>query len=99
MCALKRCQKARASADAFPQDAFDAVVSYIAPAVDPQRGSVEVRLRVPAAPKILKPDMTVSVDLTVAAKPKALTLPTDAVRGVTSETPWVLVETCGLGVT
>ena len=88
---LKLGQKARASADAFPQQVFDAEVSYIAPSVDPQRGSVEVRLRVPDAPKTLKPDMTVSVDLTVAARPMALTLATECVRGVTSESPWVLV--------
>ena len=37
-------QKARASADAYPQQVFDAEVSYIAPSIDPQRGSVEVRL-------------------------------------------------------
>ena len=35
------------SADAYPQTIFDAEVSYIAPAIDPQRGSIEVRLRVP----------------------------------------------------
>lgn len=84
-------QKARASADAFPQDVKDGEVSYIAPSVDPQRGSVEVRLRVPDAPKTWKPDMTVSVDLLVARKPAALTLSADAVRGATTETPYVLV--------
>jgi HlyD family secretion protein len=84
-------QKARASADAFPQQHFDAEVSYIAPSVDPQRGSVEVRLRVPNAPKTLKPDMTISVDLTVASKKGALTLPTETIRGVTSDNPWVLI--------
>lgn len=84
-------QKARASADAFPQQVLDAEVSYIAPSVDPQRGSIEVRLRVPHAPSTWKPDMTVSVDLTVAAKPGALTVPADAVRGATSEKPRVLL--------
>ena len=84
-------QKARASADAFPQDVKDGEVSYIAPSVDPQRGSVEVRVRVPGAPTTWKPDMTVSVDLMVARKDSALTLSTDAVRGVATETPYVLV--------
>lgn len=88
-------QKARASADAFPQDVKDGEVSYIAPSVDPQRGSVEVRLRVPDAPKTWKPDMTVSVDLMVAKKVSALTLASDTVRGATSETPYVLVVTDG----
>jgi HlyD family secretion protein len=88
---LKLGQKARASADAFPQQPFDAEVSYIAPSVDPQRGSIEVRLSVAGVPPTLKPDMTVSVDLTVAARANALTLASDCVRGITTEVPWVLV--------
>jgi HlyD family secretion protein len=86
-------QKARASADAYPQDLFDAEVSYIAPSVDPQRGSIEVRLRVANPPGFLKPDMTVSVDMTVASKPKVITVPSEAVRGAATPAPWVfLVE-------
>ena len=82
-------QPARASADAYPSIVFDAVVSYIAPSIDPQRGSVEVRLRVPQPPDVLKPDMTVSVDLTVARKAAALILPSDAVRDAATPEPWV----------
>lgn len=82
-------QRARASADAYPQHVFDAFVSYIAPSIDPQRGSVEVRLRVPSPPPFLKPDMTVSVDLTVASKPGALTVSSDAIRGAATSSPWV----------
>jgi HlyD family secretion protein len=84
-------QKARASADAYPQDLFDAEVSYIAPSVDPQRGSIEVRLRVANPPGFLKPDMTVSVDMTVASKPKVITVPSEAVRGASTPAPWVLL--------
>lgn len=84
-------QGARASADAYPQQVLDGEVSYIAPSVDPQRGSIEVRLRVPGAPRTWKPDMTVSVDLLVATKPGALTLKSSAVRGATTEHPHVLV--------
>jgi len=84
-------QGARASADAYPQDVFDAVVSYIAPSIDPQRGSVEVRLRAPHAPGFLKPDMTVSVDLTVASKKQVLVVPSGSVRGAATRTPSVLV--------
>ncbi len=82
-------QKARASADAYPQQLFDAEVSYIAPSIDPQRGSVEVRLRVPTPPEILKPEMTVSVDLTVGAVKQGLTLASVAIHGAVSPTPWV----------
>lgn len=84
-------QKARASADAYPQAVFDAVVGYIAPAVDPQRGSVEVRLDVASPPAFLRPDMTVSVDLTVATKRGVLTLPSETVRGLATATPHVFV--------
>ena len=83
-------QPARASADAYPQHVFDAKVSYIAPSIDPQRGSVEVRLAVPAPPAHLRPDMTVSIDLTVAAKPSALTVASEAVRGAATPAPYVL---------
>lgn len=99
-------QPARASADAYPQTVFDAEVSYIAPSIDPQRGSIEVRLRVPNAPPFLKPDMTVSVDLTVAKKSNVLTLPSEAIRNGATPSPWVftvegsrLVRTnVGLGI-
>ena len=88
-------QKARASADAYPQTIFDAEVSYIAPAIDPRRGSIEVRVRVPAPPAFLKPDMTVSVDLTVASKTRVLTVASDAIRGAATPAPWVLAVAGG----
>lgn len=88
-------QKARASADAYPREIFDAEVSYIAPAIDPQRGSIEVRVRVPNPPGFLKPDMTVSVDLTVASKTQVLTVASDAVRGAATPAPWVLAVAGG----
>lgn len=88
-------QKARASADAYPQEVFDAEVTYIAPAIDPQRGSIEVRVRVPEPPGFLKPDMTVSVDLTVASKTRVLTVASEAVRGAATPGPWVLAVAGG----
>lgn len=84
-------QVAKASADAFPQQVFDAKVSYIAPSVDPQRGSIEVQLAVPQPPPFLKPDMTVSIDLTIATKARALTVPAGVVRGAATATPWVQI--------
>ena len=81
---------ARAAADAYPTQPFDAQLSYIGPAVDPQRGSVEVRLAVKQPPAFLKPDMTVSVELIGANRPGALVLPVAAVREADSASPWVL---------
>ena len=74
------------------------MVSYIAPSIDPQRGSVEVRLEVPQPPPFLKPDMTVSLDLTVASRTATLTLPARAVRGAATATPWALVAERGRAV-
>jgi HlyD family secretion protein len=82
-------QAARASADAFPGQVFEARVAWIAPAVDPARGTVEVRLEVPAPPPVLRADMTVSVNVDVGRKDAALVVPADVVRDPTGE-PWVL---------
>jgi HlyD family secretion protein len=81
---------ARAAADAYPAQPFDAQLSYIGPAVDPQRGTVDVRLALPQPPAFLKPDMTVSVELIGANRPGALVLPAAAVREADSVSPWVL---------
>jgi len=82
-------QKARVSADAYPQQVFEANVNYVAPSIDPARGSVEIRLNLAAAPAFLKPDMTASIDLMVAAKAGVLTLPSDAMHGAASAKPWL----------
>lgn len=81
---------ARAVADAYPTQSFEAQLSYIGPAVDPQRGTVEVRLALPQPPTFLKPDMTVSVELIGENRPAALVLPAAAVREADSASSWVL---------
>jgi HlyD family secretion protein len=89
---------ARALADAFPGQPFDARLTYVAPAVDPQRGTVEVRLAVPRAPDFLRPDMTVSVELLGGEKQDALVLPAGAVRDADRAAPWVLALRDGRAV-
>jgi len=84
-------QAARVSADAYPAEVFDAKVSYIAPAVDAARGTVEVRLSVARAPAYLKPEMTVSVDVALGVHKGALAVPVDAVRDAVGSRPSVLV--------
>jgi HlyD family secretion protein len=88
-------QPGKASADAYADQIFDAEITYIAPAVNRQRGSIEVRLRVPDPPATLRPDMTVSVDLTVASRKHVLTVPTDAIRDAATAAPWVFVVDAG----
>jgi HlyD family secretion protein len=68
-------QQATALADAFPGEAFPARLSWIAPSVDLQRGTVEVWLEVAKPPAWLRPDMTVSVEMVVARRDSALRLP------------------------
>ena len=88
---LAQGQTARVSADAYPQQNFAATVAYIAPAVDAQRGSVEVRLRVAEPPAYLKNEMTVSIDIDTARRASALQIPAEALRDASSAAPWVMV--------
>ena len=82
-------QPALASADAYPGQKFAAVVSRIAPGVDAQRGSVQVKLTVEAPPEYLRQDMTISVEIEVLRKPAALTLSFEAVHDIEAGQPWV----------
>lgn len=84
-------QSATISADAYPQVRFKATLSYIAPAVDAQRGSVEVRLLVPEPPAFLKHEMTVSIDIETGKKARAMQIPADSLRDAASLAPWVMV--------
>jgi HlyD family secretion protein len=83
-------QKALASADAYPERRFAATITYINPGIDISRASVEVKLTVADAPDYLRQDMTVSVDIEVAARDDALVLPLRSVHDVLSGSPWVL---------
>ena len=74
-------QKASALADAYPGRPFEATLYYVAPAVDAQRATVEIRLRVDRPPAFLKPDMTVSVQMVTGRRESALLAPAEAVRG------------------
>lgn len=83
-------QKALGSADAFPGERFAAELVYINPGVDPLRGSVEVKLKVPEPPAYLRQDMSVSVDIEVARRTNSVIVPTETVRDATGREPWVL---------
>ena len=93
---LKPGQSARGVADAFPAQPFDATLYYLAPAVDPQRGTVEIRFRVGKPPAFLRPDMTVSVETVTGHQDATLVLPAEAVRDADGNAPWVLVARDGL---
>ncbi len=92
---LKLGQTARATADAYPKRPFDATLTFIAPAVDAQRGTVDLKLRVDKAVDYLRPDMTVSVEIIAAQEPNALKLPSDAVRKDAQGNAFALVNRDG----
>jgi len=87
---LKVGQTAIASADAFPESVFDAKVDFIAPAVNAERGTIEVRLAVAKPPDFLRSEMTASVEITVGRRAQTLVVPLAAVQNVAGDTPWVL---------
>jgi HlyD family secretion protein len=74
-------QPARVVVDAFAQQPFDARLARIAPGIDAQRGTVEVKFEVADRPAFLREDMTLSLQVVVARSERALTLPAEAVIG------------------
>jgi HlyD family secretion protein len=89
-------QRARVSADAFPGTRFDAVLETLSPGIDVQRGTVEAKFAVPSPPSFLRSDMTVSIDIAVADKERALVVPAAALRDATAPEPSVLVVRGGV---
>ncbi len=66
----------------FPSQHFAARVLSLAPAVDAQRGALEVKFAlVPPAPDFLREDMTLSVEVETGRREQALVLPLAALRG------------------
>jgi len=90
-------QKAMVVADAFADQRFAAHVLSIAPAVDAQRGAVEVKLALEQQPPgFLREDMTLSVEVETARHASVLALPLAALRGsVSGDAAWVLVAIDG----
>ncbi len=76
---LRPGQSASVVADAFPDQRFAAQVLSLAPAVDAQRGAIEVKFALNgAAPAFLREDMTLSVEVETARRDAALVLPQSA---------------------
>jgi len=74
-------QTATVVADAYADQRLAARVLTISPAIDPQRGAVEVTLALDqVAPAFLREDMTLSVEVETARRANALALPLAALR-------------------
>ena len=87
-------QPAMCIADAYPSRPFPAQVGFIAPSVDPQRGSVDIRLTVSPVPDFLRQDMTVSVNVETGRRDSALVVPNDALGEVDGNRArlWVVAD-------
>ena len=84
---LRADQKAMVVADAFATQPFAAHVLSIAPAVDPQRGAIEVKFALEQhPPAFLREDMTLSVEVETARRERALVLPLTALRTAAAAT-------------
>ncbi len=69
-------QSAAVVADAYPGRRFAARVVSISPAVDPQRGAIEVKFTLQgAAPPFLRQDMTLSIEVETGRRARALVVP------------------------
>lgn len=84
-------QQAMVVADAYPEQPFPARITFIAPGIDPQRGTVEVRLTVDPVPDFLRQDMTVSVNIETGRRERTLALPNDALEILQGSEARVLV--------
>ncbi|MDM1324389.1 efflux RND transporter periplasmic adaptor subunit [Acinetobacter pseudolwoffii] len=84
-------QNATVISDAYPDRSFPARINFIAPSIDPQRGTVEVRLTVNPVPDFLRQDMTVSVNVETAKRARALAIPNDALSSIKGDKAVVLM--------
>jgi HlyD family secretion protein len=84
-------QKASVIADAYSERPFSAFVNYIAPSIDPQRGTVELKLNVNPIPDFLRQDMTVSVNIVTAKRDQALVVPNSALLRVKGDQATILL--------
>ena len=81
---LRPDQIAAVVADAFPGQRFAARVLSLAPAVDAQRGAIEVKFALAGTPPaFLREDMTLSVEVQTGRRDNALVLPQSALRSLT----------------
>lgn len=82
-------QEAVALADAYPDQPFPTRIDFIAPSIDSERGTVEVRLSVDPVPEFLRQDMTVSVNIETGRRAQALVIPNDALTNIQKDTAQV----------
>lgn len=88
---LRLGQQAVCIADAYIDRPFNARVNFIAPTVDPQRGTVDIRLTVDPVPDYLRQDMTVTVNIETGRRDQTLSVPNDTLSNLRDNTADVIV--------
>lgn len=83
-------QPARIIADAYPDDVLSARITFIAPAVDASRGTIDVHLNIDDAGSRLKQGMTVSATMETGRRNKALVIRNDALRETSGNKAFVM---------
>ena len=76
---VKTGAKAKVKINAYPDQQFDAVITYVYPTLNPATRTVSVRLEMANPQGLLKPAMFAQVEMPVTGKGKVLTVPTSAV--------------------
>lgn len=84
-------QKAAVITDAYPNQPFPAHINFIAPSIDAQRGTVDVRLTVDPVPDFLRQDMTVSVNVETNKRERTLVIPNDALSSISGNKAMVIL--------
>lgn len=84
-------QKAAVITDAYPDQPFPAHINFIAPSIDAQRGTIDVRLTVDPVPGFLRQDMTVSVNVETNKREQTLVIPNDALSSISGNKAMVIL--------
>lgn len=84
-------QKAAVITDAYPDQPFPAHINFIAPSIDAQRGTVDVRLTVDPVPDFLRQDMTVSLNVETNKRERTLVIPNDALSSISGNKAMVIL--------
>ena len=84
-------QKAAVITDAYPDQPFPAHINFIAPSIDAQRGTVDVRLTVDPVPDFLRQDMTVSVNVETNKREQTMVIPNDALSSISGNKAMVIL--------
>ena len=83
-------QPALVIADAYPEQVLQARVSFIAPAIDSSRGTIDIHLELLEPSDFLRQGMTVSADIRTGHREQTLVLPNDALHNRRGEQAEVL---------